>query len=208
MTFDDTNSELGGIVQANMTIMHGDNEDRKSTMVLTTGTSQMDKNPTIFDISFDFNQGTITGGFNGNYYRPEEEEGAYDSSDITANISNGTVIWDAGQKVWFFEGDVKMEVNLEMKNKIGSVGDKEIFYGDAKIDTNVIGEITGASGKHNRLDHHGENQTLEHFSIFFMRETHKQLEMQNLIFLVLNVGWKCLSAKIWQANFHQIRKRN
>ena len=167
LIFDNNNSELGCFVQANMTIEDKDNKDLKSTMVLTTGTSQMGKNPTIFDITFDFTQGTITGGFNGIYYRPEKEDGTYDSSDITANISNGTVIWDVDQKVWFFEGDVKMEVNLEMKNKIGSSGN-EILYGDANIDTNVTGKITGASGKHNRLDHHGENQSSgAFFNIFY-----------------------------------------
>ena len=156
LTFDNSNSELGCFVQANMTIEHKDNKDREleSVMILTASSSQMATNPTIFDITFNFDQGSITGSFSGIYYRPEEGD-AFDATDIVANISNGTVTWDAGQQVWLFEGDVKMEVDLEIKNKIGSDGDK-IIYGDANIVSDVIGKIAGASGAHKAKDHHGD----------------------------------------------------
>lgn len=159
LTFDNSNSELGCSVWANITIKLLDNKNReyKTSMILSPGTSRMDENPTQFNITFDFDQGTITGAFNGHYYRTEEGE-AYDSAEISAKISNGTVTWDSDQGVWLFDGDVEMEVSLDMRNKIGSDGD-EIFYGDASIKTNVTGKIIGASGQHEALDHHGELQS-------------------------------------------------
>jgi len=171
LTFDDSNSELGCSVWASITIKRKDNKNREleSSMILSPSTSYMDKNPTIFNITFNFDQGKITGGSNGIYYRTEEGE-AYDSADIIINISNGTVTWDVDQGVWLFGGDVEMEVDLDMRNKLGSDGDK-IFYGDANIETTVTGQIIGGSGQHERLDHHGELQTFgESFNITYEGE--------------------------------------
>jgi len=59
-----------------------------------------------------------------------------------------------------FEGDVEMQVALDMRNKTGSAGD----YGEAEFDTIVTGTLAGASGKHKRLYHdHDELQEQEGF---------------------------------------------
>jgi len=171
LTFDNSNSELGCSVWASITIKRKDNKNREleSGMILSPSTSYMDENPTQFNITFNFDQGTITGDFNGIYYRKEEGE-AYDSAEISANISNGTVTWDADQGVWLFDGDVEMEVSLDMRNKLGSDGE-EIFYGDANIKANVVGEIIGGSGQHEALDHHGDLQSYgAYFNILYEGE--------------------------------------
>jgi hypothetical protein len=166
LTFDNSNSEMGCFVNALMPYqIQRNTTDYEQTMILSVGSSDMGKSPTQFTITFNFDQGTITGVLNGSYLREEEGE-AYDSSEISANISNGTVTWDAAQGVWIFGGDVEMEVYLDMRNKLGSDGE-EIFYGDANVKTNVTGSVTGASGQHKQLDHHGDLQTYGAFLNFF-----------------------------------------
>jgi hypothetical protein len=139
---------------ASITAKYKDNEDRECEggMILLTSTSWMDENPTKFAVTFDFENNTITGFFDGAYVREEEDEGAYDASAISADILNGTVIWDSEQGVWMFEGDVLMQVNLDMSNRIAAYGD-EIVYGEAEFDTKVTGKLNGASGAHKRLNH-------------------------------------------------------
>jgi hypothetical protein len=51
-----------------------------------------------------------------------------------------------------FEGDVQMQVNLDMSNRIAAYGD-EIVYGEAEFDTKVTGNLAGASGTHKGLYH-------------------------------------------------------
>jgi len=163
-TFDNSNSELGCTVWASITIKKKDNKgyEYENGMILSTSTSKMDENPNDFAITLDFDNNTITGFFEGAYIRIEEDEGAYDAAEISANILNGTVIWDEEQSVWMFEGDVEMQVNLDMRNKTGAQGD-EIFYGEAAFETKVTGTLAGASGQHKRLDHHDELQEFGQF---------------------------------------------
>ena len=73
LTFDNSNSELGCSVWASITIKRKDNKNREleSGMILSPSTSYMDENPTQFNITFNIDQGTITGDFNGIYYRKE-----------------------------------------------------------------------------------------------------------------------------------------
>jgi hypothetical protein len=162
-TFDNSNSELGCTVWATIKIKKKDNKGREyeTGMILSTSTSKMDENPNDFAITLDFDNNTITGFFDGAYISMEEEEGAYDAAGISASILNGTVIWDEEQSVWMFEGDVEMQVSLDMRNKTGTQGD-EILYGEAEFETIVTGALTGASGKHKRL-YHDEMQEQEGF---------------------------------------------
>jgi len=171
LIFDNSNSELGCSVWASIGIKSKDNKNREleSFMILSPSTSYMEKNPTEFNIIFDFDRKTIEGDFYGIYNRKEEGE-AFDSAEISASYPYGIINWDADQKVWLFEGDVEMEVWLKIKNKIGSDGD-EILYGDASINTKITGKIIGGSGQHEKLDHHGELQTFgESFNIIYEGE--------------------------------------
>jgi hypothetical protein len=130
-------------------------------MILSTSTSKMEENPNDFAITLDFDNNTIKGFFDGTYMAIEKEEGAYDAAAISANILNGTVTWYKEQSVWMFEGDVEMQVSLDMRNKTGAAGE-EILYGMAEFETKVTGTLAGASGQHKRL-YHNELQEFEEF---------------------------------------------
>lgn len=154
LTFDNTNSTMGCAAYA--FIQQDDTGEHELTMILSPSTSYMDVNPTQYAITFNFDQGTITGNMNTSLYQ-EEDHGAYDSADLYATIANGTVTWDTAQGVWIFGGAMNTEVYLDILNVTGSVGD-EIFYGEAHLKTIVAAQIIGASGEHKRIDHHGEEQ--------------------------------------------------
>ncbi len=160
-TFDNSNAEFGCSVWASIAAKYEGYEGRENeaTMILSTSTSWMEDDPTEFGIKFDLDKNTITGFFKGSYIVEEKEEGAYDAATVSANILNGTVVWDAEQKVWMFEGDVEMQVNLDIVNKVGSSGfsdgSEELYFGEALFDIETTGKLTGASGEHQRL-YHGE----------------------------------------------------
>ncbi|MCJ7472479.1 MAG: hypothetical protein MUP02_06710 [Actinobacteria bacterium] len=178
LIFDNSNSELGCFISALIPyqVKLNSEEYYEKLMILTTSTSQMEEDSTQFNITFDFNQGIITGFFDGDYYSQEEKE-AFDSAEIDANITNGTVTWDDTQEVWLFEADVEMIVFLKMLNEVAAVGD-EITYGDAERMTMVTGKLTGASGEHERLDNHGELKSSGAFlNIFY--EAEAPIKMEN-----------------------------